>query len=811
MELKTYFAQDAAGNIISSAIVHVFLQGTTTLATGLTRADGTPLENPFAADGAGRIQFRAPDGYYDIQVSAGPGIIQTVTIQCVDYSEAKQTAQEAIDAAAQVVDMNWEQSETRTETDDRTPRLNLPIPVQTNKLRDDVSRLREAFTTLDEHVSDAETEIEKLKMRTNTAIDIKSGAATPVVFAQLVRTEGEGTNLEIQDFAISPARNSIYSLHHRQSDSFGIITRYALSGGTIKNQVDVMLPDKSVGHQGLTVERLDTADKLWVTYGVNPHIAMRFDYNANGAPENVELFKLFEDDRFSPASSCNPTISPDQRFISGFCLELGTGKIFCRVWDFQQMLLSGQGDHTNTAIYEWEVGDGVYVPSEIPVQGHAISGNEVYFWSGGNGTATSVTSRRLHVFTLDGKLISQNHEANVGREAALSDGSGVSYEPEGASIVLSGGKQLLLLGVRSGSSLNPSVFRIWALGLKNPSVSGDLVISGNYQSSLSSNDSSGRDYLAVRSRAEGGVFGAGVNYYGLNDSFSPYEIAEIAGSAGSTRRRVTKYGQQVFTPSSGVTSMIVNKPDSGRVLELQRDGVAIGAVSINTAAMSLFGQGVNIRFGSSDGYTDTNYWEVVSSTGAFRPAADNAYTAGQASLRIKEVFAATATVNTSDERGKKFCDNELSDDVLDAWETINWRAFRFTDSIAVKGEDAARVHFGLGAQSVIAAFAERGLDATRYSLLCYDEWDDQYEPIFALRTVRRTVMHKQKDLVGGMEVEVPVEVEEVEEYDTGERRLVLAAGSRYGIRYEEALALEAALMRRTTMRLEERLAALESK
>lgn len=108
MELKTYFAQDAAGNIISSAIVNVFLQGTTTLATGLTRADGTPLENPFAADGAGRIQFRAPDGYYDVQVSAGHGIIQTLTIQCVDYSGAKAAADRA-EAAADRSDVSADQ------------------------------------------------------------------------------------------------------------------------------------------------------------------------------------------------------------------------------------------------------------------------------------------------------------------------------------------------------------------------------------------------------------------------------------------------------------------------------------------------------------------------------------------------------------------------------------------------------------------------------------------------------------------------------------------------------------------------------
>lgn len=112
MELKTYFAQDAAGNIISSAIVNVFLQGTPTLATGLTRADGTPLENPFAADGAGRIQFRAPDGYYDVQVSAGSGIIQTLTIQCVDYSEAKIAAEQAQNALNSItgINTNFEQN-----------------------------------------------------------------------------------------------------------------------------------------------------------------------------------------------------------------------------------------------------------------------------------------------------------------------------------------------------------------------------------------------------------------------------------------------------------------------------------------------------------------------------------------------------------------------------------------------------------------------------------------------------------------------------------------------------------------------------
>lgn len=99
MELKTYFAQDAAGNLVPGATVNVFLQGTTTPATGLTKADGTALSNPFTADTAGRIQFRAPDGYYDMRVNVGSGGSQTVTIQCVDYSGAKDAAARAEDAA----------------------------------------------------------------------------------------------------------------------------------------------------------------------------------------------------------------------------------------------------------------------------------------------------------------------------------------------------------------------------------------------------------------------------------------------------------------------------------------------------------------------------------------------------------------------------------------------------------------------------------------------------------------------------------------------------------------------------------------
>lgn len=99
MELKTYFAQDRNGNLIPSANVSVYLTGTTTLASGLTTVSNTPLANPFTADTDGKIQFRAPDGIYDMQVALGSTTGVKVTFQCVDVEQQLSDANTAADRA----------------------------------------------------------------------------------------------------------------------------------------------------------------------------------------------------------------------------------------------------------------------------------------------------------------------------------------------------------------------------------------------------------------------------------------------------------------------------------------------------------------------------------------------------------------------------------------------------------------------------------------------------------------------------------------------------------------------------------------
>lgn len=177
-------------------------------------------------------------------------------------------------------------------------------------------------------------------------------------------------------------------------------------------------------------------------------------------------------------------------------------------------------------------------------------------------------------------------------------------------------------------------------------------------------------------------------------------------------------------------------------------------------------------------------------TAAIGPASDNNMTAGTATLRYSTVYAGTGAINTSDEREKTEL-LPIDDAVLDVWASMQFGVFQWVESIRLKGKDVARWHFGLIAQQVRDAFTTAGLDGTRYGLLCYDEWEDEFEPVIDFR-------HNP-------------ETNEFEPYDTGDEQLSTAAGNRWGIRPDQCLFLEAALQRRNYHTLSARVEALEGK
>ncbi|MGP5346097.1 tail fiber domain-containing protein [Psychrobacter celer] len=107
----------------------------------------------------------------------------------------------------------------------------------------------------------------------------------------------------------------------------------------------------------------------------------------------------------------------------------------------------------------------------------------------------------------------------------------------------------------------------------------------------------------------------------------------------------------------------------------------------------------------------------------FRPLTDNAVNIGDPARRWKQIYAATGTISTSDERLKtKFDDLQAAEKraALKIKESIG--RYKFTDAVDNKG-NKARYHFGVGAQTVGKILQDEGLNPEQYAFYCYDEWE----------------------------------------------------------------------------------------
>jgi hypothetical protein len=101
---------------------------------------------------------------------------------------------------------------------------------------------------------------------------------------------------------------------------------------------------------------------------------------------------------------------------------------------------------------------------------------------------------------------------------------------------------------------------------------------------------------------------------------------------------------------------------------------------------------------------------------------DNTQPLGSGSHRWTALFAASGTINTSDQNEKQDIES-LSDAELRVATAIKGlvKKFRWRDAVEAKG-DNARTHVGVIAQEVQAAFQAEGLDAADYALFCSDTW-----------------------------------------------------------------------------------------
>ncbi|MDZ7554444.1 tail fiber/spike domain-containing protein [Cronobacter sakazakii] len=201
---------------------------------------------------------------------------------------------------------------------------------------------------------------------------------------------------------------------------------------------------------------------------------------------------------------------------------------------------------------------------------------------------------------------------------------------------------------------------------------------------------------------------------------------------------------------------------------------------------------------------------------ALTPGNDNSTPLGDIVNRWSTVFAGTGSINTSDgrEKSQPVTASELSktmandeDAILDAWGDVSIIAFQWLNSIKEKGQNEARWHFGVIAQQVKEVFESKGIDGTRFGLLCYDEWEDQYEIVPEEVKQHPDEYSAEPDESGRRAIIKEAWTEVVKPEG---RLLVTPAGNRWGIRADQCLWLEAAYQRRERQKLEARITNLEN-
>lgn len=265
---------------------------------------------------------------------------------------------------------------------------------------------------------------------------------------------------------------------------------------------------------------------------------------------------------------------------------------------------------------------------------------------------------------------------------------------------------------------------------------------------------------------------------------------------GSTGRAISDVNEPVerteFRTGAGVNA--VNMPGNtayGSGLDLYR--------SSTTMYRLLFsgGSNANEMWG---GHPDIGYQMFIHTgnasalpiTGSLSPATDNAVSYGTAARRPTQLFAATATIGTSDAREKTpvraLTEAEYAVGLQLAREI---GAYRWLEAVERKGE-GAREHFGQTVQRAIEIFRSHGLDPFAYGAICYDAWGQE--------TVEHPAEHEQIEIPAvldeqGNEVE-PARYEQGALIREAWTEVTLEAGDRYSWRDSELFWLMIAAQQR---------------
>ena len=153
----------------------------------------------------------------------------------------------------------------------------------------------------------------------------------------------------------------------------------------------------------------------------------------------------------------------------------------------------------------------------------------------------------------------------------------------------------------------------------------------------------------------------------------------------------------------------------GGIMRFFKDSTLVGSIASVSGGMQIYATGVN-----NTGWTFGNGSAVLPMKNS--ALSDNFVDLGSASYRMDDIYATNGTIQTSDLTLKQDVAelDEAEKRVATAAKGLI-RKFRWIDSVEEKGDDA-RIHIGVIAQDLKAAFEAEGLDPGRYAMFISSTW-----------------------------------------------------------------------------------------
>ena len=174
----------------------------------------------------------------------------------------------------------------------------------------------------------------------------------------------------------------------------------------------------------------------------------------------------------------------------------------------------------------------------------------------------------------------------------------------------------------------------------------------------------------------------------------------------------------ILSYRNGGVASIFGRTNDGEITRFTRNGSIIGAIG------TLSG---DLNIGSGD--TGLDFSAGLDAIMPYDPSAnnlrDNTIDLGQSAARFNDAYITNGVTTGSDANDKQDIEtlSDAEQRVAVACKGL-LRKWRWKDAVEAKGDDA-RIHFGIIAQGLQAAFEAEGLDAGRYAMFMSNTWTDE--------------------------------------------------------------------------------------